>query len=216
MSFVRSLFSAQGRVSRKYYWLFFIGFILYAAVAGAVSLGLTYAYETLLHVPRYNFKGFELKARAPDLVLFGSFGLLMLAGGMAVLCAMIKRLHDRNRSAAWLAGWIALTLATILVIGLLDEPFRRSFFWDWWYVGTRYTWNLLVYGATMMLGGLPAIAMFAIGIYRNLTGWPVTQSVFALPVLIPLALFGLWYFIEAGLRRGTVGPNTYGPDPLQK
>ncbi|MGE0022589.1 MAG: DUF805 domain-containing protein [Hyphomicrobium sp.] len=215
MSFVRSLFSAQGRVSRKYYWLFFVGFALYVVLAAAISVALTYVYETFLYVPRYNFQGFELKARMPDLVLFGSLGLLMLIGGIAVLCVMIKRLHDRNISAAWLAGWIALTLATILVISLFDEPFRRSFFWDWWYVGTRYAWDLLVYGTTMMLGGLPTIAMFAIGIYRNITGGPFTQSIFALPVLIPLALYGLWYFREAGLRRGTVGPNTYGPDPLQ-
>jgi hypothetical protein len=122
----------------------------------------------------------------------------MLAGCIAALCTMVKRMHDRNHSARWVAIWIVLALVTILVRSLLDEPFRRSFFWDWWYVGTRYGWDLLVYGATMVLGGLPAIVNFALKTYRNLTGWPVTQSIFALPVLIPLALYGLWYFWEAG------------------
>jgi uncharacterized membrane protein YhaH (DUF805 family) len=30
-----------------------------------------------------------------------------------------------------------------------------------------------------------------------------------------LLVAGLWYFWEVGFRRGTVGPNKYGPDPLQ-
>ena len=43
---------------------------------------------------------------------------------------------------------------------------------------------------------------------RDRSGW------FILVMLIPLA-GGIWYFIEAGCLRGTVGPNKYGPDPLE-
>lgn len=42
---------------------------------------------------------------------------------------------------------------------------------------------------------------------RNKTGWWV------LIVLVPV-IGGLWYLIECGFLRGTVGPNAYGPDPL--
>ena len=42
---------------------------------------------------------------------------------------------------------------------------------------------------------------------RNKTGWWV------LIVLVPV-IGHLWYLIECGFLRGTIGPNTYGPDPL--
>ena len=43
---------------------------------------------------------------------------------------------------------------------------------------------------------------------RGRSGW------FILVNLIPIA-GGIWYFIEIACLRGTVGPNKYGPDPLQ-
>jgi uncharacterized membrane protein YhaH (DUF805 family) len=42
---------------------------------------------------------------------------------------------------------------------------------------------------------------------RNKSGWWV------LIVFVPV-IGGLWYLIECGFLRGTVGPNDYGPDPL--
>jgi uncharacterized membrane protein YhaH (DUF805 family) len=32
---------------------------------------------------------------------------------------------------------------------------------------------------------------------------------------VALIIVGIWYLIELGILRGTVGPNTYGPDPLE-
>jgi len=32
---------------------------------------------------------------------------------------------------------------------------------------------------------------------------------------IALIIVGLWYLIELGILRGTIGPNNYGPDPLE-
>jgi uncharacterized membrane protein YhaH (DUF805 family) len=32
---------------------------------------------------------------------------------------------------------------------------------------------------------------------------------------IALLIVGIWYLIELGILRGTVGPNSYGPDPLE-
>ena len=42
---------------------------------------------------------------------------------------------------------------------------------------------------------------------RNKSGWWV------LIALVPV-IGGLWYLIECGFLPGTVGPNTYGADPL--
>jgi uncharacterized membrane protein YhaH (DUF805 family) len=36
-----------------------------------------------------------------------------------------------------------------------------------------------------------------------------------LAILIPYLVFGLALTIDLGFRRGTVGPNRYGPDPLE-
>ena len=42
---------------------------------------------------------------------------------------------------------------------------------------------------------------------RNKSGWWILIS------LVPV-IGGLWFLIECGFLRGTVGPNTYGADPL--
>jgi uncharacterized membrane protein YhaH (DUF805 family) len=42
---------------------------------------------------------------------------------------------------------------------------------------------------------------------RNKSGWWV------LIVFVPV-IGGIWYLIECGFLRGTLGPNNYGPDPL--
>ncbi|MDP1966683.1 MAG: DUF805 domain-containing protein [Reyranella sp.] len=39
------------------------------------------------------------------------------------------------------------------------------------------------------------------------------SGLWILIALVPV-IGGLWYLIECGFLRGTVGPNTYGPDPL--
>jgi uncharacterized membrane protein YhaH (DUF805 family) len=32
---------------------------------------------------------------------------------------------------------------------------------------------------------------------------------------IAVAVIGIWFFIEFGCLRGTIGPNRYGPDPIR-
>jgi uncharacterized membrane protein YhaH (DUF805 family) len=64
---------------------------------------------------------------------------------------------------------------------------------------------------------------FAIGAVFDvlmLGGW-ITSADTANPtplmlaILIPYLVFGLALTIDLGFRRGTVGPNRYGPDPLE-
>jgi uncharacterized membrane protein YhaH (DUF805 family) len=48
----------------------------------------------------------------------------------------------------------------------------------------------------------------------DITGDPLDQN--ALDYLLNLIVFGvsIWFFIELGCLRGTIGPNQYGPDPI--
>src|SRR5262245_35947681 len=62
-------------------------------------------------------------------------------------------------------------------------------------------------------------ALLAIFDLLVLGGWmsPATlerQTPLATGILIPIAIFALVLIIDLGFRRGTVGPNRYGPDPL--
>jgi uncharacterized membrane protein YhaH (DUF805 family) len=41
-----------------------------------------------------------------------------------------------------------------------------------------------------------------------------TPSMLSLAIAVPFAVFGLALLVELGFRRGTVGPNQYGPDPV--
>jgi uncharacterized membrane protein YhaH (DUF805 family) len=50
-------------------------------------------------------------------------------------------------------------------------------------------------------------------------GWAGTNeepSMLSLLIAVPFTVFGLALLVELGFRRGTVGPNQYGPDPLAK
>jgi len=51
----------------------------------------------------------------------------------------------------------------------------------------------------------------------DVLGWSVAvdqPNWLTLGILIPFWVFGIALLIELGFRRGTVGPNQYGPDPL--
>jgi uncharacterized membrane protein YhaH (DUF805 family) len=113
-------------------------------------------------------------------------GILAIVAAIVViwigLAAGAKRLHDLNRTAAWLVvfylGPILLLIAFFIVAGadvvaalVSDESLDGS--------------TLARVGAT---GGIVALVIFIVGI---------------------------WALIWFGCLRGTVGPNQYGPDPLE-
>ena len=50
-------------------------------------------------------------------------------------------------------------------------------------------------------------------------GWAGSNeepSMVSLAIAVPFTVVGLALLVELGFRRGTVGPNQYGPDPLAK
>jgi uncharacterized membrane protein YhaH (DUF805 family) len=50
----------------------------------------------------------------------------------------------------------------------------------------------------------------------DLAGTDDQPSAISLIIAIPFTVFGLALLYEFGFRKGTVGPNQYGPDPLAK
>jgi uncharacterized membrane protein YhaH (DUF805 family) len=48
----------------------------------------------------------------------------------------------------------------------------------------------------------------------DLTGTREQPSLFSLLIAVPFTVLGLALVVELGFRRGTIGPNQYGPDPL--
>ena len=61
---------------------------------------------------------------------------------------------------------------------------------------------------------------FAAGVVLDLItvlGWSGTAeqpSTLSLAIALPFTVFGLALLVELGFRKGTTGPNRYGPDPL--
>jgi uncharacterized membrane protein YhaH (DUF805 family) len=66
------------------------------------------------------------------------------------------------------------------------------------------------------------IAFFAAGavldllIVLGLAGTDEAPSLLSLIIALPFTAFGLALLVDLGFRKGTTGPNQYGPDPLAK
>jgi uncharacterized membrane protein YhaH (DUF805 family) len=54
----------------------------------------------------------------------------------------------------------------------------------------------------------------ALGLFRLINGPIEGENVMLQLVLVPLGLLALALIVELGFRRGTPGPNRFGPDPL--
>ena len=67
-------------------------------------------------------------------------------------------------------------------------------------------WLLIVFfGAGALLDLLTVLQM---------TGTDEQPSLLSLAIALPFTVMGLALLVELGFRRGTIGPNPHGPDPL--
>jgi uncharacterized membrane protein YhaH (DUF805 family) len=141
------LFSFRGRLNRKPFWLatLVLVLILIVLVFALIALG-------------------GIGLITGDLTQIGTGALVLLLAYIPLLWVSLaicaKRLHDRNKSAAWL-------LLFWLVPAVLQ-------------------------GVGEVMQGNAGIALTVIG-----------------------AAISIWALVELGFLRGTVGPNQYGPDPLE-
>jgi uncharacterized membrane protein YhaH (DUF805 family) len=119
-----------------------------------------------------------------------------------------------NRAKFWLI-LIATDIVLFAVFGVLVAMGGGSMSDDFVAAGGR--WVPTMGGG--IVGGIVAFVVWVAAVWiglatgvkrfhdRGKTGWWV------LIVLVPV-IGGLWYLIECGFLRGTVGPNAYGHDPL--
>lgn len=139
---------------------------------------------------------------------------------MAAIPITVKRLHDRDRSGRTLAT-IIVTLGFVglfatLYIFLHTGQFGSAS------VPPRQVIYAAVFGpvgATVLHGLVPIFGFLAFDGLRGLASGIQHQAKMLEDVGILLSsvyfvVVGIWFFWEVGLRRGTVGPNRYGPDPL--
>jgi len=99
------------------------------------------------------------------------------------LAAAAKRLHDLNRTAAWLVVFYGVPILLLIVLIA--------------YAGMSF-------GAALLTSpeGLDPSALAGLG-------------GMAIIIVVLILAVGIWSLIWLGCLRGTVGPNQYGPDPLE-
>lgn len=147
--FLQFYFSPNGRISRSQYWL---RYFLPVFIVGLIL--------NLLQLAGGAFK-----------ILPGLFQLIALWPGIA---ALIKRIHDRNKS-----GWLVWALYGPLIVAVVF--------------------------------GIAAAVAIALGNGGAMTALLVVAGIFG----VAGGIVGLWFFVEFGCMRGTIGANKYGPDPVR-
>ena len=151
------LFGFSGRINRAKWWLSILVYIIVGVVAAIIAAVVGETVGNLV----------TLVAVIPQIWI--------------ALAAGAKRLHDLNRTAAWLVlfvlGPVVLIILFFVIAGM----------------------DVVLALAT---GDLDAATLARVGAIGAILG------------LLWLIL-AIWALIWFGCLRGTVGPNQYGPDPLE-
>ena len=155
------LFGFSGRINRAKWWLTIL-----------VAIIISVLLQIIMYV-------------SPSDTISGLVGLIVFIVLVWIyLAAGAKRLHDLNRTAAWLVVLYGLPLLLLIVLIA--------------YAGVSL-------GAALLSGGLEDLDFSAFA--------PIIGVLIVIGA-INFALF-IWWLIWLGCLRGTVGPNQYGPDPLE-
>ena len=96
MSLLQFLFSFQGRVRRRDFWLFFL-------VLGFIYGGMFWQMGHVLDVHRYDVHGMHrVDVDAFPLVRTPLFDIFALVAIWMKLAVIVKRWHDRDKSGWWI------------------------------------------------------------------------------------------------------------------
>ena len=68
----------------------------------------------------------------------------------------------------------------------------------------------------VLIAFFAANAFLDLLVVLDLAGTNENPNLLSLAVAVPLTVVGLALLVELGFRKGTEGPNQYGPDPLAK
>lgn len=134
--------------------------------------------------------------------------------------------QGRIPRSQWWAGLVVLVIIAVvlgLIIGWVFGPTVIGI------IATLILQIILIYPAYALSakrfqdrnkpGGLALIGI-GLGILQTLARLvglsnPFDPTAVDWILNIALLIVGIWYLIELGILRGTIGPNTYGPDPLE-
>jgi uncharacterized membrane protein YhaH (DUF805 family) len=136
---------------------------------------------------------------------------------------LFNSFHGRiGRQAFWLA--LILTIVAQLAVQAIAEQFqgdRLSAIVDLAFTYPQFAvtikrahdrdmpnWVLIAFFA--------ANAFLDLLVVLDLAGTNEHPNLLSLAVAVPLTVVGLALLVELGFRKGTEGPNQYGPDPLAK
>jgi uncharacterized membrane protein YhaH (DUF805 family) len=135
---------------------------------------------------------------------------------------LFNSFHGRiGRQAFWLA--LILTIVAQLAVQAIAEQFqgdRLSAIVDLAFTYPQFAVTIKRAHDRDMPNWV-LIAFFAANAFLDLLvvlDWAGTNenpNLLSLAVAVPLTVVGLALLVELGFRKGTEGPNQYGPDPLQ-
>jgi uncharacterized membrane protein YhaH (DUF805 family) len=138
---------------------------------------------------------------------------------------ILSSTQGRIPRSEWWAGLVVLVIIAVvlgLIIGWVLGPTTVGL------IATLILQIILLYPSYALSakrfqdrnkpGGLALIGI-GLGIVQTLARLAGLSNPFnptAVDYILGIALLivGIWYLIELGILRGTVGPNQYGPDPL--
>jgi uncharacterized membrane protein YhaH (DUF805 family) len=127
-------------------------------------------------------------------IVLGVISLVVLYGSIYAGGGSILEQDSRTRMITLVVQLVFLYPSAALMVKRLQDRNRPGYFAAFILV------PLVVKGVTDVMG---------------LTGNPLDQTMLDYVFLAVIVVIGIWFFVEIGCLRGTVGPNQYGPDPLE-
>jgi uncharacterized membrane protein YhaH (DUF805 family) len=139
---------------------------------------------------------------------------------------ILSSTQGRIPRSQWWLGLLVLVIVGVVLAGVVYLAFGAT---TMGIIATLILQVLLLYPSYALSakrfqdrnkpGGLAwiGIGLGVVQTIARLAGLSDPYAPTAVDYVLGLALLivGIWYLIELGILRGTVGPNTYGPDPLE-
>jgi uncharacterized membrane protein YhaH (DUF805 family)/TM2 domain-containing membrane protein YozV len=191
-SFWSEFLSLHGRASRSRYWLTLLVMFLISIPVGILLYAVGHA---VLRYPP------ELTRFMPLYHPFRLAGLALSLGlSVPLVLAGLRRLQDRNKSPHW--GWLFFLAPLVLCIAAMMQT------------GLVHP---LVFLLTVPFDVLRDVAyLLEAGGTADRVSAYFTQRAPYLALGGAAMAISVWALIELGCLRGTVGPNRFGPDPLER
>jgi uncharacterized membrane protein YhaH (DUF805 family) len=184
MTLAQKLFSFTGRLNRKPYWI--VGLILFALLL-AVAFVSVLVSAHMMQAAFESGGSLEAPTQLTTLLIVGT-GLLLTYPSTAI---MVKRFHDRDKSGKWVLLLLVPALGKMAtdLLGLTGQEIPLS---EYNLDGTE--------------------SFFEAWQKWMAAEWRIRPIEFAVGAYV--FLVSVWFIIELGFLRGTIGPNRYGPDSL--